>query len=71
MKKLVSFSLTTVLSLTLIWLAGCASSKTMAYNPAGTWNYTVTGTPNGTVEGTMLITKNGDSYTGELQSTAG
>jgi hypothetical protein len=43
----------------------------MAYDPSGNWNYTVTGTPNGTVEGTMTITKNGDSYSGELQSPIG
>ncbi len=71
MRKLVSFSLTAVLSLSIIWLAGCASSKSMAYDPSGNWNYTVTGTPNGTVEGTMTITKNGDSYSGELQSPIG
>jgi len=71
MRQFLSYSFTAVLSLAIIWLAGCASSKSMAYDPSGNWNYTVTGTPNGTVEGTMTITKNGDSYSGELQSPIG
>ncbi len=71
MKTLVSFSLTSILFVALLWLASCASSKTMAYDPAGTWNYSVTGTPNGTVDGTMIISKNGDNYTGEMQSSLG
>ncbi|WKN40467.1 hypothetical protein [Tunicatimonas pelagia] len=71
MKTLVSFSLTSVLFVALLWLTSCASSKTMTYDPAGTWNYTVTGTPSGTVDGTMVISKNGDSYTGEMQSALG
>lgn len=71
MRKLVSFSLAVILSFALIWLTGCASSKTMAYDPAGTWNYTVTGTPNGDVNGKLILSKNGDNYTGEMQSAEG
>lgn len=63
--------LTAVFILGLVWLSGCASSKTMANDPAGTWNYTVNGTPNGSVNGTMVISKNGKDYTGEIRSADG
>jgi len=71
MRRLVSFSLTSTLFVALLWLSSCASSKTMAYDPSGNWDYTVTGTPNGDVNGTMVISKDGDNYTGKLQSTQG
>ncbi len=71
MKTLVSLSLTSTLFVALLWVSSCASSKTMVYDPAGTWNYSVTGTPNGTVDGTLVISKNGDAYAGELRSSQG
>ncbi|MGB3588167.1 MAG: hypothetical protein WBA23_16580 [Tunicatimonas sp.] len=71
MKTVISFSLIPILFIALLWMTSCASSKTMAYDPAGTWNYSVTGTPNGTVDGTFVISKNGDAYAGELRSSQG
>ena len=71
MKTLASFSATSMLFVALLWVTSCASSKTMTYDPAGTWNYTVTGTPGGTVDGTLVISKNGDAYAGEIRSPQG
>ncbi|MEQ9439623.1 MAG: hypothetical protein RIG62_11275 [Cyclobacteriaceae bacterium] len=71
MKTTFLYLLTATFMLGFIWLSGCASSKSMAYDPAGAWNYTVSGTPNGTVNGTMVISKRGDAYSGEMRTTAG
>lgn len=55
----------------LFWLASCASSRNMAFDPAGSWDYIVSDTPNGDVEGTLVISKSGDDYSGEIRSQAG
>ncbi len=49
-------------------MAGCAVSKS-AYSPAGTWDYEVKNTPNGDRNGKMVITKEGDEYAGNFQTT--
>ena len=49
---------------------GCATKKAM--DPAiGAWEYVVSGTPDGDVSGTMYIAKEGESYTGNLNSSNG
>ena len=49
-------------------LAGCAASKS-AYSPSGTWDYEVKNTPNGDANGKMILSKSGDAYTGNFQTS--
>ena len=49
----------------------CASTKKMADVSVGSWDYTVKGTPEGDITGTMVIAKDGDSYTGYLENSQG
>jgi hypothetical protein len=49
-------------------LGGCAASKS-AYSPAGTWDYEVKNTPNGDANGKMMLSKNGDEYEGNFQTS--
>lgn len=49
----------------------CASSKKVADISVGTWDYVVKNTPEGDLFLTMVIEKNGDAYTGYLESSQG
>ena len=49
-------------------LAGCAASKS-AFSPSGTWDYQVKNTPNGDASGQMTLTKEGDAYSGNFQTS--
>lgn len=49
-------------------LGGCAASKS-AYSPTGTWDYEVKNTPNGDANGKMMLSKNGDGYEGNFQTS--
>lgn len=49
----------------------CASSKKVADASTGTWEYVIKNTPEGDLPGTMVIAKDGDSYTGYLETTQG
>lgn len=61
-----------LLFLLLIGLfSACATSKNAAYSPAGTWEYEVQNTPYGNVKGQLIISQEGDGYTGELRSSMG
>lgn len=50
---------------------GCASSKKAVDVSIGTWDYEITGTPEGDLSGYFIIAKEGDTYTGSLNSTQG
>ncbi len=51
----------------------CASTKKVAKIPTavGTWDYVVKNTPEGDLPGTFVISQNGDTFTGYMQSTQG
>ena len=50
---------------------GCATSKKAADISVGTWDYKITDTPNGDYEGNFVIAKEGDAYTGSLNTDMG
>ena len=49
----------------------CASSKKVVDASIGTWDYVVKNTPEGDLNGTLVIAKEGESYTGYMESTQG
>jgi len=48
---------------------GCATTKKIVDVSIGTWDYVITETPQGELEGNFIIAREGDSYTGSLNST--
>ena len=68
MKKLYNITQHLIIILCLGLLAGCAASKS-AYSPTGTWDYEVNNTPDGDSNGKMILSKNGDEYTGNFQTS--
>ena len=50
---------------------GCASTKKVVDISIGTWDYVITETPQGDLEGNFVIAKEGDNYTGSLNSEQG
>lgn len=50
---------------------GCASTKKAVDISIGTWDHVVKETPYGDVEGYMVITKEGDTHRGTLNSDRG
>ena len=64
-----------ILYLTLLsvsFIMSCASVKTAkVVTPEGDWAYIIEGTPQGNFEGVMTISKSGDSFSGQLNSTQG
>ena len=50
---------------------GCATTKKVADVSIGTWDYKMTETPQGDMEGNFVISKEGDAYSGSLNSEAG
>ncbi len=49
----------------------CASSKKVADASIGTWEYVIKNTPEGDLNGTLVIAKEGDDYSGYLESSQG
>lgn len=49
----------------------CASSKKAAEISIGSWDYVIKGTPDGDTEGVLIIEKEGDNYTGSLNTSQG
>ena len=49
----------------------CASSKKVADVSIGTWDYVIKNTPEGDLNGTLVIAKEGDAYSGYLESSQG
>ncbi len=49
----------------------CAASKKAVDVSIGEWEYVIKDTPEGDVSGTMVIGKDGDSYTGKFVSDIG
>jgi hypothetical protein len=49
----------------------CASSKKVADVSIGNWDYVIKNTPEGDLSGTMVISKDGDTYTGYLEASQG
>jgi hypothetical protein len=68
MKKLYNISQHLIIIFCIILLSACAASKS-AYSPTGTWDYEVTNTPDGDSNGKMILSKNGDEYTGNFQTS--
>ena len=60
-----------VFVITAIIAFGCASSKKAVDISIGTWDHVVKDTPYGDVEGYMIIAKEGENYTGSLNSDQG
>ena len=54
-----------------LFVFGCASSKKAVDISIGTWDHVVKDTPYGDVKGYMVIAKEGDNYTGSLNSDQG
>ena len=54
-----------------LFALACASSKKVVDASIGAWDYTISGTPEGDINGTMVIAKDGDAYTGYLESSQG
>lgn len=58
--------------LSVSFIMSCASVKTAkVITPEGDWAYTIEGTPQGNFEGVMTISKSGDGFSGQLNSTEG
>ena len=68
MKKIYNITQHLIIIFFIILLANCAASKS-AYSPTGTWGYEVTNTPDGDSNGKMILSKNGDGYTGNFQTS--
>ncbi|MEL6588501.1 MAG: hypothetical protein AAFP02_14335 [Bacteroidota bacterium] len=49
----------------------CKGSKATAWTPVGNWDFAISDTPVGNVKGVMVLTKDGDSYTGEMRTEEG
>ncbi|MCG8306089.1 MAG: hypothetical protein MI975_01780 [Cytophagales bacterium] len=50
---------------------GCAPSKKAVDLSIGTWDYVIKDTPEGDLDGHFIIAKEGDDYTGSLNSDQG
>ena len=58
--------------LSVSFIMSCASVKTAkVITPEGDWAYIIEGTPQGNFEGVMTISKSGDGFSGQLNSTEG
>lgn len=68
MKKLYNISQYLFLIFFIGLLASCAASKS-AYNPSGTWDYEVKNTPDGDSNGKMMLSREGEAYTGHFQTS--
>ncbi len=57
----------------LLMLIGmsCKATKTVAWTPAGSWDFTVKNTPNGDVSGVLTLTRVDDGYTATMTTPDG
>ncbi len=60
-----------LLAIIAVWVAGCASTKNATKSYLGNWEYTVKNTPEGDFTGIMVLSRDGDHYTGALKSSEG
>jgi hypothetical protein len=82
MKNLTKNCLFLMIMVSMVFIAGCSSTKKAAAvkqgteavaanaNVVGTWTFTVKGTPDGDTKGDMIISRNSDTLKG-LISTGG
>ncbi|MEL7341461.1 MAG: hypothetical protein AAGM67_13350 [Bacteroidota bacterium] len=60
-----------LLAMALLVFSACKGTKATAWTPAGNWDFAISDTPVGNVKGVMVLTKSGDSYTGEMRTEEG
>ncbi len=70
MKKCIKFYLIFTVVAVIIG-AGCATTKTTTSKYVGNWNYIVKNLPEGDIRGTMVLSQDGENFSGNLMSDDG
>lgn len=60
-----------ILFVAILSAYACASTKSVSDVSVGTWDYLIKNTPEGDMTGNFVIVKEGENYSGSLNSTQG